>query len=286
MRVDIYIREIGSKREIRIPILPEDVPLESGAATFASSEIMRRGEVAVPTGTELATYPWESEFPGALRKNDPMIRGSWKDPKTYHTILEDWKNRGAKLNLVVIGYPYINADVYLRTYQPTLTGPYGDISYKVEFVEARDITIKTTKVPTPKRPSSSDGKYTIKPGDTLWGISKKFYGTGTKWKTIYNANKDIIEKTAKARWKAAGINRDSQNGHWIFPGVTLTIPGVGNSSTGATPSTTPTSKPKTSVETKNKLSKTKFGQFITKFTGEKATSKVPDWYKGIVDDED
>ena len=224
MKVDIYIREISGKREIRIPILPEQVPVESGAATFATSEIIRRGEVAVPTGTELSIYPWESEFPGSLRKNDPLIRGSWQDPKTYHTILEDWKSNGTKLNLLVIGYPYINADVYLKEYSPTLTGPFGDIAYKVAFIEARDITIKTSKVTGTKRPATKGKSYTIKSGDTLWGISYKFYGSGSKWKTIYNANKDIIEKTAKARWKAAGINRDSQNGHWIFPGVVITIP--------------------------------------------------------------
>lgn len=217
--VDIYIREKSGNREIRIPILPEEIPIESGKTMFATSEIMQNGEVAVPTGTELSSYSWESEFPGELRKNDALIRGSWQDPKNYHTILEDWKNNGAKLNLLVIGYPYINADVYLKEYQPTLSGAFGDIVYKVGFIEAREITIKTTGDEGTKRPATTSTSYTIKSGDTLWAISLKFYGTGTKWKTIYNANKDIIESTAKKH----GM-KSSDNGHWIFPGVTITIP--------------------------------------------------------------
>lgn len=31
--------------------------------------------------------------------------------------------------------------------------------------------------------------YTVKKGDTLWGISLKYYGTGTKWVRIADANK-------------------------------------------------------------------------------------------------
>lgn len=229
MKVDIYIREKNGTREIRVPILPEKIPFPGGDAMFITHEIMNLGEVAIPSGTELAPYSWESVFPGELRKNDPMIRGSWIAPKTYDSILNDWKKKGTKLNLIVLGYP-INADVYIKEYHPTASGPFGDIEYEISFVEARDIVITTSKVEqtTTKRPATTSATYIIKKGDTLWGIAKKFYGTGTKWKTIYNANKEIIEKTAKAR----GF-KSSDNGHWIFPGVKLTIPGVsGSSGTG------------------------------------------------------
>lgn len=232
MRVDIYIREIGGDREIRIPLLPEEIEFAGGAATFVTADIMRKGEVVTPSGTELATCSWKSEFPGKLRNNEPMIRGTWKEPKWYDNILKDWKAKGTKLNVLVIGYPF-NKDVYLKDYQPTAAGPFGDISYEIEFIEARDITIKTEKVKVPvkkeiKRPSSPSKTYVIKSGDTLWQIAamSKHYGNGSKWKTIYDANKEIIESTAKKNWKAVGINRDSQNGHWIWPGVTLTIPNV------------------------------------------------------------
>ncbi len=35
--------------------------------------------------------------------------------------------------------------------------------------------------------------YVVKPGDTLWSISKMFYGTGFKWGDIYYANTGIIK---------------------------------------------------------------------------------------------
>lgn len=34
--------------------------------------------------------------------------------------------------------------------------------------------------------------YTIQKNDSLWKVSKSFYGTGTHWKRIYSANKDVL----------------------------------------------------------------------------------------------
>lgn len=76
-----------------------------------------------------------------------------------------------------------------------------------------------SKVETPTKTVTENKGYTVKSGDCLWKISRKFYGTGTKWKTIYNANKSIIESTAKKYGK-----KSSSNGHWIYPGTKLIIP--------------------------------------------------------------
>lgn len=233
MNVDIYIKERNGSREIRIPWLPEEISYDSGGITAATYEIMNRGEVAVPTGSGLAKVSWTSEFPGAYRTGDFMLRGKWQDPKNYHNILQDWRENGTPLNLLVIGYP-INLDVHLENYQGKASGAFGDIAYQLSFIEDRDIKITSTKVATQESSSTSTKRtaaktttYTIRSGDTLWTIAQKLLGSGAKWSTIYSANKEIIESTAKKRWKAAGINRDSQNGHWIFPGTVITIPSGG-----------------------------------------------------------
>lgn len=62
-------------------------------------------------------------------------------------------------------------------------------------------------------------RYVVKNGDTLWGISKRFYGTGKKHGVIYNANAAVIESVAKAHGK-----RSSESGHWIWAGTELFIP--------------------------------------------------------------
>lgn len=227
MNVDIYIRERNGTREIRIPWLPEEIVYDSGDAITATYDIMNKGEVAVPTGSGLAIVSWTSTFPGENRTDDSMLRGKWKNPKTYHNILEDWREKGTPLNLMVIGYP-INIDVTVKTYKGTAAGGFGDMDYDVYFLEHRAITITSTKEKTstksstPKRTTPTPTTYTIKKGDTLWKIAAmpKHYGKGSQWTKIYNANKTIIENTAKKYRKGKG----SDKGHWIYPGTKLTIP--------------------------------------------------------------
>ncbi len=93
--------------------------------------------------------------------------------------------------------------------------PYGTVKQTVtNKTTATKATVKTvSKVVTINK------TYTIKSGDTLWKIAKKFYGNSLKWKTIYNANKTIIEKTAKQHGR-----KSSSNGHWIYPGTKIIIP--------------------------------------------------------------
>lgn len=49
--------------------------------------------------------------------------------------------------------------------------------------------------------------HTVVSGDTLWGIALKFYGNGTEWPKIFDANRGEI-----------------QDPHWIFPGEVFVIP--------------------------------------------------------------
>ena len=49
--------------------------------------------------------------------------------------------------------------------------------------------------------------YTIEKGNTLWGIAKKFYGNGSKYTQIFEANKEVIKDPDR-----------------IFPGQKIRIP--------------------------------------------------------------
>jgi len=83
-------------------------------------------------------------------------------------------------------------------------------------VSAASTTVETTEIV-----STELDKYTIKQGDTLWAIAQKYYNDGKQYTKIYDANKDTIEAVATAR----GLE-SSDNGHWIFSGTTLVIPGT------------------------------------------------------------
>lgn len=120
-------------------------------------------------------------------------------------------------------------NVSLESYDLKESAENGyDVSVSLKFKEypsygtAKRVTVqnkKKKKVKTVTKTVTKSKKYTVKKGDCLWKISKKYYGTGSKWRTIYNANKSLIEKTARKYGK-----KSSSNGWWIYPGTKLTIP--------------------------------------------------------------
>nr|UWH99320.1 MAG: hypothetical protein [Bacteriophage sp.] len=86
------------------------------------------------------------------------------------------------------------------------------ISYSTKTVTV--VKLKPEKKPVvqqkKKRETSSAPKvktYTVKSGDCLWNIAKKYYGNGAQYTKIYNANKGKIK-----------------NPNLIYPGQVLTIP--------------------------------------------------------------
>lgn len=72
------------------------------------------------------------------------------------------------------------------------------------------ITIKKAEVqpePNPQPDPKPEGAYTVVPGDNLSKIAKNQYGDSSKWRVIYEANKNIIS-----------------NPNQIWPGQTLVLP--------------------------------------------------------------
>lgn len=81
---------------------------------------------------------------------------------------------------------------------------FGTNSVTIENNTATVSTIReTTTAPTP----SVGETYTVQSGDCLWSIANKYYGSGSSYTKIYEANSDIISSP-----------------NLIYPGQVLTIP--------------------------------------------------------------
>jgi len=100
---------------------------------------------------------------------------------------------------------------------------YRDFGTKaVTLTNTNEGTTATTTPdrPAPTAPNRTQSTHTVVSGDTLWGIAQRKLGDGSRWRDIYNLNKETIESAARTRGLAS-----SANGHWIFPGTVLRLPG-------------------------------------------------------------
>lgn len=89
----------------------------------------------------------------------------------------------------------VSVEVKLKQYRDYSTKTVA-IKTTVKHNDSKDTTVKKTATVQTTRPATNAPQtktYTIKKGDTLWGIAKKYYGNGAKYPTIYNANKGKIK---------------------------------------------------------------------------------------------
>lgn len=221
----VYITELDTGTRIALPLPPESVKCKA-ETKFITYNIIDVGEVKLPNGEKLTKFSWSGRLPGASMKHMRMVSAAdWRSPKEIQGIWSMWRNRGTKLRLLITGTT-INHDVYLENY--TVDNSRLDtVEYSISFTHAKDIKVYTTaelniqdtaQVPqtTNDRPASSEAAaetpqkttYTVKPGDSLWAISKKLLGSGARYNELYELNKSII----------------GGNPNLIYPGQTFTIP--------------------------------------------------------------
>ena len=55
------------------------------------------------------------------------------------------------------------------------------------------VSVEQTRSQESAPVTSKTRKYTVRPGDTVFGIAKEMYGDGSKYLEIYNANRDTIK---------------------------------------------------------------------------------------------
>lgn len=108
-----------------------------------------------------------------------------------YTLKEDAKNYGMD----------VLASIKLKEFKK-----FETTVFKVK--EDKKVAKKVTQNNSEGSPAQNKPKtYTVVKGDSLWKIAKQFYGDGSKYTKIYNANKDKVK-----------------NPNLIYPGQVLTIP--------------------------------------------------------------
>lgn len=225
----IRLREVNTGKTFTFPANPESISGTLGAK-YQSFDIISKGTVKVPKGTDVSEIKWSGEFFGSSKRYESIVNTAYyQPPNTCITQLREWQEAGARLNLIVTN-TWINIDVTISSFQPEVYGAYGNVKYSISFAQAKDLKIYTTNelkiaafvkktVPRNDSGQSSGSSYTIVSGDTLSAIALRKMGAAAKWPKIYDANSSIIEEAAKKHRKSG-----SDHGHWIYPGTTITIP--------------------------------------------------------------
>lgn len=211
---------IVEEREIAIPVLPEQLRVTSPGKNETTT-VLNLGEVLILRKKGLRTVAWDSFFPA---NNAPYVTGRITDPVEIVQAIQKARDKENPLRFLITGTDLdINFRMGVETFDyEERSGELGDFYYSIKLSEWKDCSPRRIILPTdPAKPaqaqepartgkpeSTTSKTHTVKSGDCLWNIAKMFYGKGSDYTKIYNANKGVI----------------GSNPNLIYAGQVLTIP--------------------------------------------------------------
>lgn len=214
---------------VLLPIPPKKLELKISNQN-KTYDLMNYSEINVLKNPGLTSIEFEVLLPN-VKYPFAMYKNNFQNAKYYLGILENLKvNKSAFQFIVIRKFPNgnsifdTNIKVSIEDYTITDSTDEGfDTKVKIKLKQYREystktvqVTIKQYKPPVVIRTVTTNNtaaskpsgqNYTVKSGDCLWNIAKKYYGNGSKYTTIYNANRDKIK-----------------NPNLIYPGQVLWIP--------------------------------------------------------------
>ena len=207
------------------PTLPEEIKI-NGEPCVQNYKILNIGTVKIPKGNEVDEISWDGYFFNQSTVTEAIYKNE-VPPVSCVEVLEWSRKNRTKWRIMITDYG-IDMDVFVAKFDWSPYHGYGNIKYTIELDRWVDLQVRllsgSTKASkaekTKKRSSKKKGQScSIKSGDTLSAIARKMTGKSSDWKKIYDLNKDAIEAAAKKHGRSS-----SDGGHWIYPGIKLTMP--------------------------------------------------------------
>lgn len=199
--MEMWLRTSG--KEMLFPIMPSSFNLE-GSSTIHTSTVVKLGEVSVYGGNNLRRISINSFFPS--RKYHFVKTPSLQEPYDYVNQIRDWMNKGQDVRFIITETD-INMLCFIESFEYGEQDASRDVYFSISLVECKipkllyENSNPTTNTPRPETPQDSQTSqqktHQVKKGDCLWSIAQRYYGNGSLYPKIKEANKSKYPSLAK-----------------------------------------------------------------------------------------
>ena len=203
----MYYFYMGS---VLLPIAPEKFTLKIGNANKTMT-LINEGEINFIREAKLTELEFDVLIP-AVQYSFAKYDGGFKSPAYFTDHFESLKTSKEPFQFIVSrqmpnGKLLFDNNMTVSMESYTIKEDVKnafDLTVSIKLKQYRPYATKIVKVSnatasvTPTREQSNspapkqETTYTVKSGDTLWNIAKEFYGNGSLYTAIYEANKDKI----------------------------------------------------------------------------------------------
>lgn len=198
-KYQIWLEGEGTK--FQIPVNPETIKMSQNGAN-ESVTIANLGECTLLQNPKALVISFSSFFPAHYFSGCKVKKPAL--PHYYIYGIVGWQQRKIPIKLYITGC-FVAHTVTIENFQYSQSGgDVGTYDYSITLKQYTPIKVvqldvnrlkKTASVKKTSARVNTQSKpktYTVKKGDSLFNIAKKYYGDGSQLTKIYNANKNVI----------------------------------------------------------------------------------------------
>lgn len=195
--------------KVLLPIAPASITTSIGSNNKVY-DLVNGDQTTVIKSAPLQDIKMEFILP-THKYNFAVYKSAFIDASVFLSQFETMKTDKEPVQLIITrgGSDFSNLKVTLEDYSiEESTDQNGDFRVSVSLKEYKKPSLLTSKIKliggalhsvsgtvrentySPK-PKKTVKKYTVKKGDTLWGIAKKYYNDGTKYSVLASYNKIV-----------------------------------------------------------------------------------------------
>ena len=201
--MEIYLGTDNDK--IRFPIVPSSIGVNR-SNNIDTQAVIKLGEVPIFNGTSLKTIEFTSFFPNQ-EYNFCDYTGFMK-PYEFSEKIQKWMYEGKPLRVIVTDSP-TNMQCLIQQFDTVEQDGTRDLYFTLNLLEYRPIEVSNLNNsssnsssdnltrPSEEITNNTQKTHKVVKGDCLWDIAQKYYGKGSLYPKIKEANKSKYPSLAK-----------------------------------------------------------------------------------------
>ena len=212
--MEIYLGT--DKDKIRFPVVPSSVGVNR-SNNIDTQSVLKLGEVPIFNGTSLKTIELTSFFPN--QEYSFCDYTGFMKPYQFSEKIQKWMYEGKPLRIIVTDSP-TNMQCLIQQFDTVEQDGTRDLYFTLNLVEYRPIEVpnlsnnnasssstsnssnnsQNTSRPSETSTNSNNQQksHKVVKGDSLWDIAQKYYGNGSLYPKIKEANKTKYPSLSKS----------------------------------------------------------------------------------------